>query len=749
MLMWIILSSAFVAVFLLIRALFSNKIKATAMYVLWILVAVRLLVPTYIPVELDLFSNVHIPSITTQIVGVEENTAGIINDVALPGEAENDIVANNAVNTTNPVINETVIANTDTQTTTFFIHPLMLIWLIGMIGFACYFVLSNLKFLSNLRKRRVLLEQFDYNIPVYFVEGLHSPCMAGILHPAIYVNSKTECDKFVLDHEYTHYKHRDNLWMLIQTICLCIHWFNPLVWFASAMFRRDCECACDESVTRTLSHENRILYGKTLLNYVEERRNIASIFSTSTSMSMEGKTMKKRVHIIVNHPPKRIISSIIAVILLIVLFAGAFVVNSSKEENAANTFAHISVEVIEAGVFQDYEKCGSVTRTKDGQTETFTPVSLYYSLWIENTGNADLEDLDFKIVANEEFEHFLTSKSNVEADDLSELYRSYESVLETFSGNKNGIGQLDAYSRGSISCAFELGYDWESLIEKGILKAEDNNSDVKDITDYVLDVTLIIYNDGEELTRRDLSKITEATVSTNMNDNSYVEPVSYELSLRNMGGNEVEINSNQITVLPGDLALSLSEKISDDVVNRRVEGDFIEGGIENAIVNIDYPTEQSWLDGTVVVASEYIMSDVQSGQVITVTITEELQERLGLLDDQIVITCKGYETDILGIWETKQETVIIGDVPEGIENGQTIDCLVRYEFKADGTGLWTITHDEQYSEYDMITEFTYEFDKDNVILKYQNIIDTCKVSISENIMIMDGNYTDAIELQRK
>ena len=37
----------------------------------------------------------------------------------------------------------------------------------------------------------------------------------------------------MLCHENVHYSHRDNLWVVVRMACLCLHWYNPLVWGSS------------------------------------------------------------------------------------------------------------------------------------------------------------------------------------------------------------------------------------------------------------------------------------------------------------------------------------------------------------------------------------------------------------------------------------------------------------------------------------------------------------------------------------
>lgn len=95
---------------------------------------------------------------------------------------------------------------------------------------------------------------------------------------------------YIIRHELTHYKRKDFIWMLIQMICVCVHWFNPLVWYAAFLFRRDNECACDAVAVEDFTSEERILYGRLLLNTAAAKYNLSDVLTTATSMSMEGNT---------------------------------------------------------------------------------------------------------------------------------------------------------------------------------------------------------------------------------------------------------------------------------------------------------------------------------------------------------------------------------------------------------------------------------------------------------------------------
>lgn len=113
------------------------------------------------------------------------------------------------------------------------------------------------------------------------------------------------------------------------------------------------------------------------------------------------------------------------------------------------------------------------------------------------------------------------------------------------------------------------------------------------------------------------------------------ESVTYTLNV-----NEEAVTENVVSVSNGTVVVSLIEEISDDVVNRVIEGDFLSTEINETILDIDYPAEEVGKDGTTIVSYEYHMKEVPVGQVIHVTITKELQERLGLDSDIIEITCE-------------------------------------------------------------------------------------------------------------
>lgn len=205
------------------------------------------------------------------------------------------------------------------------------IWKAGMAAVGGAMAVSNLLFYLRLRRTRKRLDlpaaPWTGRLPVYEAEGLSSPCLFGLLRPAVYLNEaamNAGHPEHILAHEYAHYRHGDQLWSILRSICLVIHWYNPLVWWAAALCRRDCELACDASVLRRLGEEARIDYGQTLLGMVSKNRNPAALLHTATTMSAGKRAMKERIALIAKAPRTRKITLALVALLACVLAVCAF-----------------------------------------------------------------------------------------------------------------------------------------------------------------------------------------------------------------------------------------------------------------------------------------------------------------------------------------------------------------------------------------------------------------------------------------
>ena len=109
---------------------------------------------------------------------------------------------------------------------------LRILWLAGTGAMLLWFAGVNLRFAGRLRRSR---ERFsgeeDYPLPVYVTGAAETPCLFGLFRPAVYLTPEAAEDPalgHILAHEYTHFRHGDQVWSLLRSLALAIHWLPGL-----------------------------------------------------------------------------------------------------------------------------------------------------------------------------------------------------------------------------------------------------------------------------------------------------------------------------------------------------------------------------------------------------------------------------------------------------------------------------------------------------------------------------------------
>ncbi len=128
-----------------------------------------------------------------------------------------------------------------------------IIWILGMGVTAAWILTGAVLFRLRAGRARKLLGK-EGKVRIYEAEGLETPCLCAGFPPVIYLTPEsmvTEARyRHVLTHELTHYRHGDHIWCLVRSLCTVIYWFHPLVWAAGRAWALDCEQACDEGGDR-------------------------------------------------------------------------------------------------------------------------------------------------------------------------------------------------------------------------------------------------------------------------------------------------------------------------------------------------------------------------------------------------------------------------------------------------------------------------------------------------------------------
>lgn len=317
MISWIVSASVLIAAVLLIRLCFRRKISARLQYALWGLVLLRLLLP------FPLFSS---PLSVSNILPPQPQTAQAEPPApALPPQSASALPPPSEM-TQRPsdvtiVYQEAVTKPVQTAVPWGMIFQT--IWLAGAGLVGLLFLGFNLLFRRTLRQTRTSLTVADCSLPVYVTDAVETPCLFGLLSPAIYVTadvtSEEQLLRHILAHEQTHYRHGDHLWAMLRGVCLAVHWFNPLVWYAASLSRKDAELACDESAIRRLGEAERAAYGKSLLRLTCQCP--ANPLRAATTMTGSKSELQERIVRIVKHP-KTTLAALTAVVLIGVLAAG-------------------------------------------------------------------------------------------------------------------------------------------------------------------------------------------------------------------------------------------------------------------------------------------------------------------------------------------------------------------------------------------------------------------------------------------
>ena len=298
-------SSVLILALLALRRLFRRTISRRMQYTLWALVLVRLLVPLNVgtlahnvlsaaePVQTAVEKRLETPVLYMQD-GTERHPAQLLSGEESQGDPQSP--PSDAAQSA-PADEYSIVA--PTYRAVALSEALTYVWYAGMLIVGAWFLFTNLRFARALRKARTPYSVEGCRYPVYLVSALPSPCLFGVLRPAIYLNNAAaaspELLRFVLAHEQTHARHLDPLWSLLRGLCLTVYWFDPLVWLAAVLSREDGELACDEGTLRALGADERTAYGKALLSLVPVCTKPQNPLLGATTMTGGKKSLKERV----------------------------------------------------------------------------------------------------------------------------------------------------------------------------------------------------------------------------------------------------------------------------------------------------------------------------------------------------------------------------------------------------------------------------------------------------------------------
>ncbi len=216
-----LVSSVFILIVLLVRYLFRNRSKKYS-YSLWVLVVLRLLCPI----------SFTIPAMF-RVTREEIMAAG-----------------NTYIGNFLPPIMEMIILG---------------IYVAGVLSMGIYYIVQYIK------ARKKVSRAYKGNSSTWLCKEIETPFVMGVIRPRIYLPTELENEEKVriciLAHEKSHVKHQDTRVRFLALLCICLYWWNPLVWIAVKIMSQDMEMYCDEKAISVSTAEEKKLYANTLLSY--------------------------------------------------------------------------------------------------------------------------------------------------------------------------------------------------------------------------------------------------------------------------------------------------------------------------------------------------------------------------------------------------------------------------------------------------------------------------------------------------
>lgn len=349
---WILSSSILILIVIALRTVFKGKISLRLQYAIWGLVLLRLLMPfSFGSTNISIFNlaeavkeqpavqavmdigSLNVPSMSyedayNQIVeeykseGIDVNSLHGSELEALEYEAYDRMEGKDI----SEIVGEIARA----------------VWLIGIVLVGMAFFVIN-----TLFKRKLLCSRYDLdiskeNLSVYASTEIDTPCLFGIKNPAIYVTYPVADDqtllRHTLEHEATHHRHGDHIWAVLRCICLAIHWYNPLVWWAAYLSQRDAELACDEATIKRLGEGERAEYGRTLIGMTCQKK--ANVLITATTMTASKSGIKERILLIAKKPKMALYTLLIVVLVASIAVGCTFTGAKEPGQEAKETLPY-------------------------------------------------------------------------------------------------------------------------------------------------------------------------------------------------------------------------------------------------------------------------------------------------------------------------------------------------------------------------------------------------------------------------
>ena len=309
--------SALILAVLLVRAIFKNRVPKRMVYTLWLVVLVKLCLPGTL--------------VSLPVLPAEEAAAPVqrveLPAQPLPAQQPAQAVTQPQTPVQQPVSPAQEAAEAPAKPLTA-MQIFQIVWAGGSALLGLWLFGTWLVFTVRLHKSRRFLGRHG-RTRIYISSTVKSPCLAGLI-PAVYLTEdvlQTDSTELILRHELTHLRHLDFLWSLCRTAAVIVYWWNPFIWLAAILSKRDAELACDEAVSAGLSDAQRLAYARAILAQAPRK---------AAALSLAGPPVRERILFLTKKQRTSVLCVILA-LLLIISAAGCSLTELTRQKSGEIT----------------------------------------------------------------------------------------------------------------------------------------------------------------------------------------------------------------------------------------------------------------------------------------------------------------------------------------------------------------------------------------------------------------------------
>jgi beta-lactamase regulating signal transducer with metallopeptidase domain len=325
----LIQSSLLIIILLILDALLRKKVRLVFLYGIWMLILVKLVLPTTFssPIGLGYLFGDKVPDIITESDYIPERIDSILQK-AKPNSRtisfETEIITlplSDIPSEYIPDISPEFRIKTSPATASLSWQGFVFLFWLAIVTAMVLFLIRRMLIIRSLLSRskrpddsimdifEQCRQQMGVNRPVMLELSpiAISPSVCGLFRPKILIPQdlprklKTEDLRPIFLHELAHIK-RDDLWInLIQTVLQIVYFYNPLLWVANVTIRKVREQAVDEAVLVALG-EKAEDYPETLLNISRMTFGRPNFSLRLIGIIESKKALERRIMIMLNKP---------------------------------------------------------------------------------------------------------------------------------------------------------------------------------------------------------------------------------------------------------------------------------------------------------------------------------------------------------------------------------------------------------------------------------------------------------------